>query len=226
MEETAVIHSAKFSEEDHSYRDPEKDNILVPSVTQVIQLGGMCSYGMVKKSVLDAKAALGQQAHKAAAYVDLDYEIEDIDPRVKPYLDAYEDLKVKMDWKPLMVENGELGASIAEVSGMLVGFCADRVGMLCGEETVAELKTTSDVGPHMGVQLAGYDLCLGQPEGAPKRRRVVLQLFDDGTFKVWDEKDAKVFHPQDVMAFRGALFGVWFRHNRRIQSVEEALKSL
>ncbi len=210
------IRIAVYDDEKHAYVD-SVTKALAPSVTQCLAAVGLVSYDGVRKEVLERKSAIGIEAHRACSFLAKGLEIEDIDPRVSPYLDGYREFAEKKKWKPFVIQPEP---RISDINAMPVGFQPDEVGALDGQETVLELKTTADVGTHMGVQLAGYDLCMD----APRRKRVVLQLFPDGKFKLFEdtEKNSKVFDGQsDYMMFNCAVFTVYFKHNRGIQRIEE-----
>jgi hypothetical protein len=168
-----VIRSARFTEDGHIYA--EASGIVVPSVTQVCESVGLYSTNGIPEDSLEWKSGLGTEAHAVCALVDRGENLDDyeIDPRVLPYVDSYREFKVVQKWTPFLVEHGPF---IADVNGMPVGFRLDRVGMLNGVESVAEIKCTAADHPYHGVQLSGYDLCLGEK----KRARFVIRLQPDG----------------------------------------------
>lgn len=215
------IRKAEYSEEKHRYVDPLTKK-LVPSVTQVLAAEGIVRYDGVSQEVLNKKSIIGSQADIAISFIEQGFELEEVDPRVQPYVDAYRDAKVKLQWNPFLIQNGVMGPAIADVNGMPVGFCPDQVGLIAAEEYVGEVKCTAEVYPSMGVQLAGYDLCLGDK----RRRRLVLQLFPTGRFKLWDEKEVKVFDRNDYTMFQNALGMVWWKHQRGILTIEEMLDGI
>jgi len=178
-----AIRAAIFEEDGHVYREPET-KIVVPSVTQILSGCGLVSYNGVRQSVLDFKAQLGTEAHRACSYVAQGMLLDEVDERVLPYLSAYKDFADTKNWKPFLVSPEP---KIGDINGSAIGFQPDEVGPLDGIETLLELKTTSDVYPSYGIQLAFYDLLLG----GDRRQRVVLQLFPDGRYKLHEYKDRK-----------------------------------
>lgn len=214
-----AILKANYDEEKHIYRHPVT-NVIAPSVTQILRREGLVNYNGVPKAMLEHKADLGTEAHKVTAMVDRGEDLAEyeIDERVLAYADQYAELKRLLAWRPTIIENGRIGHGIAKVNGMFVGFQSDRIGMLADREAVVEIKCTTTVEPHMGCQLAFYDLCLG----GPRRKRVVFQLFPD-KFKLHEdtEKDSKVFYPSDYEMCLSALFSVYYRHLRGIERIED-----
>lgn len=203
--------AAKFDDPTHTYRHPQT-NMVVPSVTQIRDHFGLgANYDWVDGETMEMARSLGSEVDRTISLIETGYELEDVDPRVQACVDGYLDLKVKCDWQPTVIHNGDVGPAISEVCGMPIAFCTDMVGFLNGEEAVVELKRTSVVGPGAGFQLAGYDLCLG----GKRRRRVVFHLLP-GKFRIYDdhEKNSKVFSNQDHAMFQAALSLYWFKHNR------------
>lgn len=216
---TMKIRKAIFEAEQHIYRDP-LTQVVVPSVTQILGASGLINHNGIRKDVLQHKGQIGTEVHFCCALVDNGEDLADweVDLKVLEYLDQYAELKRLLAWRPTMIENGDIGPAIADINGMLVGFKLDRVGMLGDREAVVEIKCTTTVEPHMGVQLAFYDLCLGPP----RRKRAVFQLFPD-KFKLHEdsEKDSKVFYPGDYEMCLSALFAVYYRHFRGIERFED-----
>jgi hypothetical protein len=176
-----AIVKALFESDGHVYRHPETKQV-VTSVTQILSGCGLVSYGGIRQSVLDHKAILGTEAHSACSFIAQGLEV-DCDERVQPYVDGYRKFSETKQWKPLIVQPDP---QIGQLNGSLVGFQPDEVGQLAGVETLLELKCTSDIYPSYGIQLAFYDMLLGD---SPRQRRV-LQLFPDGKFKlhVYDDR--------------------------------------
>ena len=59
----------------------------------------------------------------------------------------------------------------------------DRVVVIDGELWIIDIKTTSSIHPHVGVQLAAY-VALSEGYYGGTYRRAALQLRGDGSFKV------------------------------------------
>jgi hypothetical protein len=206
-----AIVKALFESDGHVYRHPETKQVI-PSVTQLRDHFGLGQdYSHVDGETMQLARDLGTEVDNAICLIERGFELDQVDERVMHCIEGYLSLKEKFGWKPTLVHNGETGPAISEVNGMPVAFCTDLVGTLQGEEAVVELKRTSGVGPGIGFQLSGYDLCLG----APRRRRVVFQLLP-GSFRLHDdrEKNSRVFSPQDYVMFQASLALYWFKSNR------------
>lgn len=206
-----MIRPAKFTEDGHIYSETDGSGIVAPSVTQVCESVGLWSKNGIPKDSLEWKSKLGTEAHAVCALLDRGENLDDyeIDPRVMPYVDSYRKFAALNDWRPLLVEHGPF---IADVNHMPVGFRLDRVGLLNGVECVAELKATAQDLPYHGVQLAGYDLCLGEK----KRERIVIRMQDDGKpAKVQPYKD-----PSEYGVFTWALAIVHWKRNKKIKGEE------
>lgn len=200
-----MIRPAQFTEDGHVYSE---NGLVVPSVTQVCQGVGLFNLNGAPKNSLEWKSGLGTEAHAVCALLDRGENLDEyeIDARVLPYVDSYREFKVVQKWTPILVEHGPF---IADVNHMPVGFRLDRVGMLNGLESVAELKCTAADHPYHGVQLAGYDLCLGEK----KRGRIVIRLQPDGKCaKVQPYKD-----PSEYGVFIWALALVTWKRNKKIK---------
>jgi hypothetical protein len=199
-----LIRAAQFTEDGHIY---EEKGLVVPSVTQVCESVGLYSLDGIPNGSLQFKSTLGTEAHAVTALLDRGENLDDweIDPRVMAYVDSYREFKAVQKWTPILVEHGPF---IADIHNMPVGFRLDRVGNLNGQETVAEIKCTSADLPYHGVQLAGYDLCLGER----KRVRIVIRLQPDGKIakvKTYDD-------PAEYSIFISALSIVHWKGNKRI----------
>lgn len=199
-----MIRPAQFTEDGHVYSE---NGLTVPSVTQVCESVGLYSLNGIPKDSLEYKSGLGTEAHAVCALLDRGEMLSeyDIDPRVMPYVESYQKFAALKNWKPFLVEHGPF---IADVHGMPVGFKLDRVGNLDGQESVAEIKCTAADHPYHGVQMSGYDLCLGER----KRLRFVIRLQADGKMaklKTYDDAS-------EYSIFISALSIVHWKGNKRI----------
>lgn len=173
----------------------------VPSVTQVMRPLTDVAYGQIAPSVLKAAADFGTAVHACTEYFDQgDLDEETVAPEWRPYLDAY------VAWKETMrptIERIEWRLACSKYAGTI-----DRVATIAGDRWVIDLKTTSQIHPHVGVQLAAYEALAYAASGGegPRFQRAALQLREDGTFKF-----TKFEAPTDAVCF-SALLGI---HNWR-----------
>lgn len=201
-----MIRVASFDAERHVYTDPQS-GLVVPSCTQVLESVGLVDYRFVKQQVLDHKSDIGNEVHFLCSVIDRGENLDefDYDSRLIPYLDSYRSFKDAKQWKPILVEHGPF---IADVHAMPVGFTLDRVGNLDGQEAVGEIKCTAADQPSHSIQLAGYDLCLGER----KRVRFVIRLQADGRMA-----KLQVYQDQsDYSVFLSSLAVCWWKRNHKI----------
>lgn len=186
-----------FDEEKHLYR--LADGRVIPGHTRVLDLGGLVSYGAIEPDILERKAAIGREAHKACLYHDQN-KLMRCDPRVEGYLFAWRDFRKTTGFVPFLCEYRD----VYILNGLPFGMQIDRLGRYPGEkqETVIELKTCATVMPHHGVQLAAQaggvknDVVVHPLARFLMRKRQVVQLRENGKWKVHkfeEESDFQMF---------------------------------
>lgn len=187
-----------FDEALHRYTVQGRE---VPSVTQILKPLTDLTYGQISPSILKAAADFGTAVHACTEYLDEgDLDDETVDEVWRPYLDAY------VAWKETMrptIERIEWCLACSKFAGTI-----DRVATIAGDRWVIDIKTTSQIHPHVGVQLAPYEALSYAASGGegPRFRRAALQLRGDGTFRFTEFTD-----PSDAACFT-ALLGI---HNWR-----------
>lgn len=198
----------EFIEEGHCYKTD--GGVIVPSVTQIIKETRLASYDQIDQDILENRRALGAYVHKCTHYVDEnDLDRKSVNTRALPYLAAWE----------RFIREGHLVTELIEenliepICGRPLGGTPDRVGKLEGIPSVLDLKISRQRERWHGVQLAGYALILakGDVEVARLRKRKVVQLREDETYRVWDFED-----PSDFEAIQWATALVWFKRNNGI----------
>lgn len=186
-----------FQESTHTYT---LDGVRVPSVTQVIR--PMYSFYGVPDEVLQAKAELGTNVHRACELLDLDDLDEDSDEGraalepIAGYLEGYK--RFKADKKPVVIANEQrLYHPGHKYAGTI-----DRRYAMGGEIWDVDLKSTVAMSPLVGVQTAAYAEMFKAHNGTPGKpaRRGALQLFPDGKYKLWEFKE-----PSDFSVFLSLL---------------------
>lgn len=196
-------------------RDPREDWL---SVTRVLQLAGLTPWKEVDLDLLrrgtelglkdwdlrylingadpnavEAKREIGIYTHQAIA----DIERGMTEPwwegdRWEMFISAYQRFKSELHYQASLIEHRVYNETY-QYRGDL-----DSVGMLNGKtEALIDVKTALTMDASMGYQLAGYDACL---PANPKRLRLGLQLFKDGSYKVHEYKDKN-----DLKVFLAAL---------------------
>lgn len=181
----------QFDQATHTYYD---DGVPIISVTQVIHSAGLISFEGINPMVLERKRQLGGLVHQACHFIDEDdLDLSSLPQEVADYVAGYVRFREEAGFFPELNEH----RMVASVNGMKFGMTVDKAGPIYGEPYVIELKCGADEHPAWGVQLAAYDMGLSKPTGAYRtRKRGVVQLKPDGTFKVHtytDPADAHIF---------------------------------
>lgn len=182
----------EFEDERHLYFINGQN---IPSVSKLMRPLTDLVYGPIDKEILKAAQQFGTAVHACTEYYDegvLDWD--SVDPEWLPYVNAY--LKWREDTNPkiLRVED-RLGC--IKYAGTL-----DRICEINGQKWVVDLKTTSAIHPHVGIQLAAY-VALAEKFYGGTYRRAALQLRGDGTYKVYEFSSYK-----DETCFN-ALLGIY-----------------
>lgn len=158
-----------FDEASHTYRI---DGLVVPGVTSV--LAPLTNYDSVPAHVLEAAANFGKAVHRACELDDLgDLNESTLDPALLPYLDAWREfcLGHSVQWE-------QIEAPVHHQALRYAG-TPDRIGTLRGLRAVVDIKTTAELYPSVGPQLAAYREAAAMPTYA---LRVAVQLKADGTY--------------------------------------------
>lgn len=140
--------------------------------------------------------------------------------------EAWAEFRRETGFNPRIIEE----QYIAEVNGMSYGLTVDREGIMGGRPTIVEIKTTVNVERWFAIQTAGYALGVPNPEErasgymSPRhlfafRRRIVVQLFEDGSYKKHDFKE-----PGDAEVFISSLHVTRWKldHGTKFRKIEEA----
>jgi hypothetical protein len=149
----------------------------LPSVSALLSPLTAEAYGSIDPETLAAKAAFGTAVHACTEYDDLGLLDEaTVEPEWAPRLAAYR--KWRREMAP-DVRAIELRLCCDAFAGTL-----DRIVRMQGALWVVDIKTTSTIHPHVGIQLAAYEILarahLNEP--APLKRGA-LQVNADGGYK-------------------------------------------
>lgn len=187
----------EFEEEGHIYR---LDGAIVPSVTQV--LACLEAWDNVPRDALEAARELGTHVHAACHLFnrgELDWAT--LDPVLLPYVRAWE--------KFLEDKSATIIGSEVRVAHPKLGFAGtvDTLIDVRGYDWLCDIKTAITVSRAVGPQTAGYEMMLGK-----KFRRYCVQLFADGTYRLWPLKS-----PTDLSIFVSCL-NLWkWKHNTKLR---------
>lgn len=159
-------------------RDPSAyriDGRRVPSVTEVLKMGGWIDFSGVDPAVLSRAAARGTFVHEASELIDED----DLDWSTVPrewegYVRAYADFRQASDL--------EIVASEEIVRNEAYRYCGqlDRRGTLRGRPCIVDIKTSYQPSDTWGIQIAGYAATF---KGV-SHDRYALWLRRDGTYRL------------------------------------------
>lgn len=192
-----------FDIETHRYTVAGRE---VPSCTRVLDRSGLVDFRFVREDILERKAELGREVHKACDLWNKRRKFS-VDDRVKPYVDAWINFCERANFEPRASEEQQ----IASVNGMLYGMTLDAEGSLYGEDAIIEIKT-GEIFPHHAIQTAGYAAGFFHPKLETPlgrfrtRARYAVQLRKNATPKIVRFEDKSDF---DV--FTSALFTVYWR---------------
>ena len=194
-----------FDAERHRYSNGGRD---LPSVSAILKPASSLAYGAIDKDVLAAAADFGTAIHACTEFLDHDeLDPESVLPEWEPYLAAYQKWLADVHPDHLAIE---WRLCCSRYAGTI-----DRVSVIGSDVWVIDLKTTSQLHPHVGLQLAAYerlampvlltDIILGDFKAPWKAqptflRRAALQLRDDGTYRFREFKRVN-----DYRAFLGLL---------------------
>lgn len=164
-----------FDEASHTY---QFNGQVVPGVTSI--LSPLTDFSRVPPAVLEAASQFGKAVHRACELDDLG-ELDEaaLDPALKPYLQA---------WRKFSAEHQVQWDVIEEPvyhNTMRYAGTPDRFGLVNGVRTVVDIKSTAQLYPAVGPQLAAYANALLEPFAI----RMAVQLKADGTYVAKAYKD-------------------------------------
>ena len=188
----------RLDEATHEYH---LDGALIPSVTQVLKEAGLISFEGIDPALLEFAQARGKAVHAAIHFLDEgDLLWASVNPLIEGYIRAYEFFKETVGF---VVEQSE-----RQVFNPTFRFAGtlDCLGSIRGRgsKILVDLKT-SPVMPWVGLQLAGYDLCLDR---TVSRERWAVHLSGDGKFYISEFRDRS-----DQQIFLSALAVANWRRN-------------
>lgn len=157
-----------FDEATHTYR---YNGVVVPGVTTI--LSPLSDFRFVKPEVLRAAADFGTAVHLACELDDKGELDEDaLDPSLVPYLAGWRKFSADHDVQWDLIEH--------QVHHKTLGYAGtlDRLGRVKGLATVLDIKSSAQLYPSVGPQLAAYQ----QASEKPSVQRMAVQLKADGTY--------------------------------------------
>lgn len=164
-----------FDEASHTY---QFNGQVVPGVTSI--LSPLTDFSRVPPAVLEAASQFGKAVHRACELDDLG-ELDEaaLDPALKPYLQAWRKFSAEHQVQWDVIEE-----PVYHITMRYAG-TPDRFGLVNGVRTVVDIKSTAQLYPAVGPQLAAYANALLEPFAI----RMAVQLKADGTYVAKAYKD-------------------------------------
>jgi hypothetical protein len=189
-----------LTQENHEYT---VDGFVVISVTQILRDLGFIDFTMVDPFVLRDAQARGKAVHSAIDLLeenDLDWK--KLHPLIRPFVDAYAEMKEQTGWKPAMREQ-KVFDPICNYAGQLDGFGSmEKLGL---EEVLPDYKS--------GIRQSAARYQTGGYAGAinkPLAKRCSIHLHGNGKFSIdWYNKPE---NRNDVRAFRAIASVFHLKH--------------
>ncbi len=205
MDDLVSIPRGFYSGSAHAYYD--ENGKWVPSATQVLNLVGLSDYSRVKPEVLEAKRAIGHEAHALCAEFDIN---DFVDPSwasdaAAPYLKAY--LKFREERRFVPDKTKVEKPMIAVIHGMPVGVTPDAPGTLDGYAAILERKCVEASQSSWAVQTALQEMAIYGTNFCGRAQRFALQLKKNGTYKIDPHHD----HKRDASRAIACLTTVYMR---------------
>lgn len=171
----------KFRDEDHTYT---LNGLEIPSVTTLMKPLSAEAYKTVDPDTLNKAARRGTAVHNALENY-AKFGIEDIDPDLRGYFDAFLNWWELRKPEPIATEH-RLYHKIMRYAGT-----ADLICLIDGKVTLVDYKTSSQVNTKMcAVQLEGYDRAL-ESHGIEIENRLILHLSKNGYQEVPFQRSGK-----------------------------------
>lgn len=183
-----------FNKETHTYR---LDGQPIPSVTQILKEASLVDLSHINAGMLNRASKFGDAVHLACHLYNInDLNDSTLDPKLRPYLDAW----IKF-LKDLHITITDSEKPIASRKFWVAG-TPDDIG--CNEiKNLIEIKT-GEMLPVVAIQTGAYEGIYneGKPRADKIRNRIVVQLCDDGNYKLAPDK---WFSRSDWSAFLACL---------------------
>lgn len=150
----------------------------VPGVTEILDGIGLIDTRWFTQFSRDRGSAVHAAVH---FHLEKDLDWRTVDDRIKGYVEAAITFLDDSKFQTVAVEQRVFCPSPTAFAGTL-----DVAGVMAGRESVCDWKSGASTDVH-GLQLAAYDLALG----GKRRRRIGVQLRENGTYKKRDYDDRR-----------------------------------
>lgn len=199
------------------------DGIVVPSVTQVLNEERFIDFSMVPNETLEQAQARGTYVHAVLHYLlENDFDLDDIDPRFRGYVDSALEFLAGARLKPLLDEQTGLAIAVEfrfwDARRMFAGtvdYVAWGYDEVLEDEVLGiyDWKTGEPTDVAAALQTAAYEYGIRQKLVLNHRkpiRRHAVKLYRDGK----PGRPEPYTDPRDLSQFFNALTCVHFRRNR------------
>ena len=168
----------KFNPENHTYR---LNNILLPSVTQILQEAGLSDFSKVNSDILERAKKFGSAVHLATSLDDKNQlDMKSLDSALLPYLKSWQKFKKDFGITRFLEIEKQVYSKQQRYAG-----CLDR---LTYNLALIEIKTSTSIPTTTGLQLIGYQTAYREMTKIRIKRRLCVQLLE-GTYKLQEYKD-------------------------------------
>jgi len=181
------------------------DDVVVPSVTQILKASGLIDFSGIPESILEAARVRGTTVHQAIHFLnegDLDFDQFRADfPAYVGYVEAWLSFVSQRNFLPVLNEH-RIASRRHQIAGTF-----DTIGLLDGHCALVDYATGRPEDVSKDLQTAGYlGLALEwaeEPDADPRLRQVLQQcpvikryavaLRKDGTFQFCPYSDPTDF---------------------------------
>ena len=174
-----MIEELQFDEALHRY---SYKGLTVPGVTSVIE-SCLDSFSGVPAEALEYARQRGTAVHLATALYDLDdLQMDTVDIAILPYLEAWIKFRAETGFAPTHIEE-----KVFHPRHFYAG-ALDRIGLFFGEKALMDIKSGALM-PSVYPQTAAYAEAHNYRNADKITKRWVVQLRDDGTYRLVELKD-------------------------------------
>jgi len=163
----------EYDPENHIYK---LDGNVIPGYSEIAKAEGLVDLSAVDGKILQESADFGKKFHRMTQLWDKKrLDLATLDKQLIPWLETYKrflkEYKVEIyaEWieQPIYSTIWKYGTT------------PDRLGMVNGKLTVAEIKTTTTIHPAVRLQLAAQKIALTEQTGLKITKRMAVQFFQD-----------------------------------------------
>ncbi len=158
----------------------------VPGVSEIIQKAGVGPSFEGHEDKARAAAQRGTEAHLACWDHDRNYEPWWKGEELEPYVDAWALFKSDFKFVASHIERPMFHETLRYAG------TPDRLGSVFVQNSrrpvTLDIKCTAAIGPHVGIQVAGYNELSGNPE---ERDMIAVQLLKTGKYRITTYDDKK-----------------------------------